>query len=315
VSEKDLKSAPRRVLIGYDGSRGASDAVELCRDIAADDAYVALVNVLPYPGAPSETIHLMTSADFPQPEDFFAPAISRLPGREVKTFTYLGSSPARVFERHVDAEDLDLILVGSPHLGAIGRALIGSVGEALLHGAPVPVATAPRDYAARPTDGLATVAAAYDGGEESRAALAYAQAIALDRGATLEVLTVERPTNPIRGAIAYTMSLPENVDDLQRLALREVDPSIDLRRRTLRGETAGALTRACTDGIDLLVVGSRGYGTVDRVLLGSTSAALIRNCPCPVVVVPRPTEQGATHTAEKAAAERAPWRETRSMPE
>lgn len=278
---------PRRALIGYDGSQGAEDAVELCRAIAAEDAYVAAVNVLPYPGAPSETIHLMTSAEFPLPEDFFEPVVSRLPGREVETFTYLGDSPARVFERHALTEDLDLILVGSPHLGAIGRALIGSVGQALLHGASVPVATAPRGYAAPSPEDRGTVAVAYDGGEESRAALACAGPIALGRGATLEILTVERPTNPIRGAIDYTMSLPEDTADLQRQALREVDPSLEIRRRVLHGETAPALAEACASDVDLLVVGSRGHGTVDRALLGSVSAALIRNPPCPVIVAPR----------------------------
>lgn len=287
MSDKDFNWAPRRILIGYDGGLGAKDAVELCRAIAPEDAYVAVVNVLPYPGAPSETFHLMTSAEFPLPEDFFEPVTSRLPGREIKTFTYVGDSPARVFERHVHEEDLDLIVVGSPHLGAIGRIVIGSVGEALLHGAPVPVATAPKDYARRAHEGGGKVAVAFDGGEESQAALAHAASLARARGAELEVLTVERPTDPVRGAIAYTMSMPEDTDDIQRQARDEVDPSIDLHLRTLHGATADALAEACEDG-DLLVVGSRGYGTVERVLLGSVSGTLIRKAPCPVIVVPRP---------------------------
>ncbi|MBS1844274.1 MAG: universal stress protein [Actinobacteria bacterium] len=287
MSDKDFNWTPRRILIGYDGGLGAKDAVELCRAIAPEDAYVAVVNVLPYPGAPSETFHLMTSAEFPLPEDFFEPVTSRLPGREIKTFTYVGDSPARVFERHVHEEDLDLIVVGSPHLGAIGRIVIGSVGEALLHGAPVPVATAPQGYADRAHEGGGKVAVAFDGGEESQAALAHAASLAGARGAELEVLTVERPTDPVRGAIAYTMSMPEDTEDIQRQARDEVDSSIDLHLRTLHGPTADALAEACEDS-DLLVVGSRGYGTVERVLLGSVSGTLIRKAPCPVIVVPRP---------------------------
>lgn len=38
---------------------------------------------------------------------------------------------------------------------------------------------------------------------------------------------------------------------------------------------------------DLLVVGSRGYGPLRRVLLGSTSAGLVRSARCPVLVYPR----------------------------
>jgi nucleotide-binding universal stress UspA family protein len=40
-------------------------------------------------------------------------------------------------------------------------------------------------------------------------------------------------------------------------------------------------------GVDLLVCGSRGYGPVRRVLLGTVSAALVRQASVPVLVVPR----------------------------
>jgi nucleotide-binding universal stress UspA family protein len=40
-------------------------------------------------------------------------------------------------------------------------------------------------------------------------------------------------------------------------------------------------------GVDLLVVGSRGYGPLMSVLLGSVSAHLIGRAACPVLVAPR----------------------------
>ena len=290
MSDEDFTWRPRRILVGYDRSAGADDAVALCRAISAADAEVELIDVLPYPGVPSETFRLLTGSEFPIPDDFFGPAVAALPGREVETLTYIGASPARVLENHAVQGDFDLIVVGSPHRGAIGRILAGSVGEALLHGSPVPVLTAPHGYAGRASDRLATVAVAYDGGAESRHALAYGQAVARATGSALELLTVERPADPVSGAIAYTFALPEDVDDIQRQALREVDPTTPLRRRTLNGRTAEALTEACQDDVDLLVVGSRGYGTVERVLLGSTSTAVIRTATCPVLVVPRAAE-------------------------
>jgi nucleotide-binding universal stress UspA family protein len=39
--------------------------------------------------------------------------------------------------------------------------------------------------------------------------------------------------------------------------------------------------------VDLLFVGSRGYGPVGRTLLDNVSA-VVREAGCPVVVVPRP---------------------------
>ena len=52
------------------------------------------------------------------------------------------------------------------------------------------------------------------------------------------------------------------------------------------------------EGIDLMLVGSRGYGPMGRVLLGSVSSQLMHAAPCPVIVVPR----GAAGVVETAGA-------------
>lgn len=53
----------------------------------------------------------------------------------------------------------------------------------------------------------------------------------------------------------------------------------------------------------MLVLGSRGYGPVRRVLMGGTSAKLMRSAPCPVLAVPRSAEAAdeAGHDAAAAA--------------
>lgn len=38
-------------------------------------------------------------------------------------------------------------------------------------------------------------------------------------------------------------------------------------------------------GADLIVVGSRGLGTMQRMLVGSVSESVVRHAPCPVLVV------------------------------
>jgi nucleotide-binding universal stress UspA family protein len=54
-----------------------------------------------------------------------------------------------------------------------------------------------------------------------------------------------------------------------------------------------------SDGVvDLLVCGSRGYGPMQRALLGSVSEELIARARQPVLVVPRP----AAATSSAAAA-------------
>jgi nucleotide-binding universal stress UspA family protein len=56
----------------------------------------------------------------------------------------------------------------------------------------------------------------------------------------------------------------------------------------LDGDPRELLTRE-SSGLDLLVVGSRGYGPLRAVLLGSVSSALVRAAASPLVVVPRPS--------------------------
>ncbi len=45
-----------------------------------------------------------------------------------------------------------------------------------------------------------------------------------------------------------------------------------------------------TEGVDLMIAGSRGYGPHQAVLLGSVSGRLVRDASCPVLVVPRGIE-------------------------
>jgi nucleotide-binding universal stress UspA family protein len=55
------------------------------------------------------------------------------------------------------------------------------------------------------------------------------------------------------------------------------------------GEPATELAYAANK-LDLLVTGSRGYGPVRRLMLGSTSTRLVREAPCPVLVLTRGAE-------------------------
>lgn len=52
-----------------------------------------------------------------------------------------------------------------------------------------------------------------------------------------------------------------------------------------RDVICGAAEKA---GADMLVMGSRGNGFLQRALLGSVSNHCVQNCKCPVVVVKRP---------------------------
>ena len=67
------------------------------------------------------------------------------------------------------------------------------------------------------------------------------------------------------------------------------------------GDPARELAYAADD-LDLLVTGSRGYGPLRRLMLGSTSTKLVHEAPCPVLVLTRSVEDEAEATSAAAHA-------------
>ena len=53
--------------------------------------------------------------------------------------------------------------------------------------------------------------------------------------------------------------------------------------------------------LDLLFIGSRGYGPLRAVLTGGTSGAVTRTAQCPVIVLPRGVEAPLAEVFDAAA--------------
>ena len=291
---------PHRVLIGYDGSDGAKDAIALAKVLCrGTHPEVLLVNVLPYPGALPVAYRLLGYDEAPAWKTFFREAEEQLAGMLVRHRTYVGGSPAKVLNDIAEAEDIDLVVVGSPHRGAIGRTFIGSVAEGLLHGASVAVVSVPRDYRHPVHDGFARIVVGYDGSAEADVALEHGVAIAAREDDELHVISVTTPPTVAPGPFAGP--LPSTLPDAREVVVRGVKKAgddVDVRGEALNGAAAPGLAAFCRPE-DLLMVGSRSYGPLGRTLLGSVSSALIHTAPCPVLVVPRPHHAGHSPVADE----------------
>ena len=275
-------------MVGFDGSDGGRDALGLTRTLASiSGATVVVAAVLPYGPFPVGFEELEDDAAA-KAEPLFEEARESLAGIAVESRGFGGGSPAWVMTYLAEEEDIDTIVVGSPHRGAVGRALIGSTAESLLHGAPCAVVATPRGYAAEAPASIQLVAVAYDGTAESKLALHRAEALARETGAAIRVLTVVSPPVALPGVVGYTPALPPEPEKILEEATSALDPKLTVDGRCLTGPVATTLAEACEDGVDLLLAGSRRYGPVMRVLLGSVSTQLIHKAPCPVMVVPRP---------------------------
>jgi nucleotide-binding universal stress UspA family protein len=278
-----------KLLVGYDGSDGGRDALALTRVLGeASGAGVLLVTVLPYGPLPIP-YEILEEEEAERAKPLFEEAKERLGGLEVETRAFGGGSPAGVINDLAEKEEVETIVVGSPHRGAIGRVVIGSVADGLLHGAPCEVLVAPSGYAKEERGPFRTIAVAYDDTPEAKAALKRAEAIALACRATIVVYTVSAPVAVVPGAAGYTPAILPEAGAIVTRTVKGVDERLAATGRALSGVPGPAIVEACEEsGADLLVAGSRGYGPVARVLLGSVSTQLAHKAPCPVLVVPRP---------------------------
>jgi|SRR6188472_4435627 len=278
-----------RLLVGYDGSDGGKDALELTRVLAeATGASVLVAAVLPYGPLPIP-YELLEEEEAERAQPLFEEARGLLGDLEVETRAFGGGTPAGVVNDLAEREGAETIVVGSPHRGPIGRALIGSVADGLLHGAPCEVTVAPRGYAGEEHGPFRTIAVAYDDTAEAKAALRRAEEIALACRATIVVFTVSAPAAIVPGASGYVPAAAPQAGAIVTRTVKAVDERLAATGRALAGVPAAVISEACEEvGADLLVAGSRGYGPVLRVLLGSVSTQLVHRAPCPVLVVPRP---------------------------
>jgi nucleotide-binding universal stress UspA family protein len=146
--------------------------------------------------------------------------------------------------------------------------------------------------------------AGVDGSPHGREALRFALSEAALRGARVVAVHAWSIPPLTTGGVAIIPAYDIVRDELRQAAAetlaREIEsvasaaPAVTVDAEAPQGDAAGALVERAA-GAELLVVGSRGRGSVAGVLLGSVSQALLNHAPCPVAVV---------HAAERALSSR-----------
>jgi nucleotide-binding universal stress UspA family protein len=280
------------ILAGVDGTGSGLDAVALAVRLAratGDPLIVACV----YPEGRHASLDAAAVAHGPAAKALEAAGeLADEAGAEYRTVS--SSSPARGLAELAEEEGAAMVVAGSHRSGAIGRVASGGTAERLLHGSGCPVAVAPRGYRKRVTDKLRRIGVAFVDTPDGREAVRHAADLAARSGLPLTALSVvtvhhtwfvpeivrpEEETVPVEVRKEYQEALDR--------ALAELPDGVRATGELLYGEVVDELAKVGERGVDLLVCGSRGYGPVRRVLLGTVSAALVRQAAVPVLVVPR----------------------------
>ena len=298
------------IIAGCDGGGKGRRAVTLAAALAeaTGDALV-LVGIHPdhlvefpslHVGARRE-LHKQTVADVHRVRDELAP--------QARCIALPGISVAHGLRHAAEHEHAGLIVVGSAHRHGRRRILDGDHALQVMHGAPTAVLLVPDEPGA--VAPIRRVTVAVDGSDEAAAARDLAVGIARACGADLTVMRAVDDRLPASVAGAYPMAVDwrDVVRERVQHAREFVDSAAErcdlphARGEILMGRPVEEILRAGEDA-DLLVLGSRRWGTLKRLALGSTSEAVVRRASCPVLIPPRGV--GVHAEAKAAAAAEAP---------
>lgn len=142
---------------------------------------------------------------------------------------------------------------------------------------------------------VSTLVVGVDGSEGSKQAANHAAAIARHWKARLLMVTVVRTPEGwwgIGGAPPSPEALSAALVEGQQKILADIEDDLDLEGVDYElveelGDPVSRLIAVTEDqDADLIVVGKRGAGLAERVLLGSVADRLCHLAPCPVLVVP-----------------------------
>jgi nucleotide-binding universal stress UspA family protein len=287
------ESRPKTLMIGFEPTPEGEDALALGTLLAEVLGAVPLVvRVFKRPPGVVDPSELETAMAV-QAEAATARIPERLNALGPRTLAVAHDSTAGALSDIASDEDAIALVIGSGRGGVLGRVLPGSTGRALLHGAPCAVAVAPRGYSGSVPDRILRVGAGFDASAESLPALDVAISIASRCGARLDVVTVADFVS-YGFASSWSVLSAGEFHDLELEAkqqildqgLARVPADLPVEGRLMRGEAGPELVSASNE-LDLLVAGSRAYGPLRRVLLGSASTHLLHDARSPVLVLAR----------------------------
>jgi nucleotide-binding universal stress UspA family protein len=207
------------------------------------------------------------------------------PAVRVRADSRIGRPVPQLLDRAAGAE---LVVLGSRGRGGFASLLLGSVSQHVATHAPCSAAVV---RGTGDTEG--PVAVGVDDSTAAGLVLETAFEAAASRGCPLAVVRTYLPLAPLwvaNDVPPTDFDTPEQ-DAAERERLdeqltpwREKFPDVPVETM-LSHDSAAAVLTGVSHGSQLVVVGSRGHGTLAGTFLGSTGLQLLHHAACPVLVV------------------------------
>ena len=277
-----------RYVVGYTANERGRDALNLASALArSQDAELDLVMVDPvhspytavYP--PERTYSSLLAR---QLRDWLDEALALVPADiEARGHIRTADSDARGLIDAAEEFGAGLIVVGAGSNGLFKRFTVGSVANALLHAASVPVALAPRGYSR--LDPLSRITCAVGERRGAEDVLEVACASAARRGLPLRLLSLLALDAPGDAAVEEAQL---HISDRVRRAQELTGGRSEVSGVVAQGRTIeNAVDELEFDDGEILIIGSSRLARTNQLFLGATASKVLRSLPVPMVVVPR----------------------------
>ena len=272
----------RNVHIGVDGSPTGGEAIALAIALAEPDAHMTLAHVHGGEISAGGVLNRAFGADGPEDAQRLLETERDAAKISAELISICAPSVGRGLHALAERQAADLLVVGS-HTRGPTRVLMGDDTRGSLTLAPCAVAIAPHGYIGH-AGGFTTVGVGYDYSSESQVALAVARELAARYDSKIDALYVV--TLPAGSSASTPGDWAQTLEDGRKYAQEKLESLEGVGATAVFGRPSDELA-AFSERVDLLVVGSRSYGPIRRLLLGSTSSSLAGSARCPLLVLPR----------------------------
>lgn len=196
--------------------------------------------------------------------------------------------------KYVDENDIDLVVVGTHGRTGLIRMLLGSVAEGVVRKVKCAVLTIKKaSHVLEPVAGTERhILCPLDFSPHSNHALWTAASLAQDTNSVLHLMSVTELPMPYADGVPVFSHYADDIrrDDLALKAVNSPIPNVKVEHQHRLGNPSEEILKYAKErGVDLIVMGTHGRQGIDRLLMGSVAAEIVRKATCPVITVRLPS--------------------------
>lgn len=204
---------------------------------------------------------------------------------------------ADALRRYAESHDVDIVVMATHGRGALARAVLGSVADALVHSSPCPVLLArphgnlPREWEAA---SIAHVLVPLDGTAESDTIVPWVADLSAVTGARCTLMYVSHPEilsgiaapDALLDQVAAQRSEDAEQAHLERMAelFRARAGNVSTKLLHVRAPADAIIEYAGTHAVDLIAMATHARRGLARLMLGSTASTLLNKTRLPMLL-------------------------------